>query len=220
MSWFGRKKRNPRGAEAGQIEEGIQPSPGLELLVQSIRRRRPEAILDLGPTSTESLQFLSKLADEVDVCDLFQDASHRGRRSDAFRFDPDRLDLPDRRFDVILAWDLLHYFAPQDRRAFGRRLADLAEDHALVLVTASNIAAIPATPIHFKILTEDRLRYVLPEGAKIASPGLQTRPVEQALLDFEPIRNFQLRNGVQEMLFRRPPRETDSSSHESTETSR
>ena len=207
MSWFGRKKQFPRGAEAGQIEDAIQPSPGLELLVQTLRRRRPQAILDLGPTSTESLQFLSKLADEVDVCDLFQDASHRGRRSDVFQFDPDQLDLPTRRFDAVLAWDLLHYFAPNDRREFGLRLVDLVSDHGLVLVVASNFAAIPPTPIHFKILTEDRVRYVLPEGATIPSPGLHTRQVEQALLGFEPMRNFQLRNGVQEMLFQHPSRE-------------
>lgn len=207
MSWFGPKKRFQRGAEAGQIADGIHASPGLELLVHSVRRRRPRAVLDLGPTSTESLQFLSRLADQVDVCDLFQDASLRGRRAEAFRFDPDELDLPDRRFDVILAWDLLHYFAPPDRRLFGRRLADLAADQGLVLVVASNIAAIPPTPIHFKILTEDRLSYVLPEGSKIPSPGLHTRPVEQALAEFEPVRNFQLRNGMQELVFRHPSRE-------------
>lgn len=207
MSWFGRRKRFRRGAEAGQIDDGIHASPGLELLVQSMRRHVPDAVLDLGPTSTESLQFLSKMAGEVDVCDLFQDASHRGRRADVFRFDPNQLDLPDRRFDVVLAWDLLHYFAPLDQRAFGARLADIVADHGLLMVVASNIAAIPPTPIHFKILTEDRLRYCLPEGAKIPSPGLQTRPVEKALADFEPVRNFQLRNGMQELVFQRPARD-------------
>lgn len=211
MSWFGRKKRFPRGAEAGQIDDGLHASPGLELVVQSMRRKQPDAVLDLGPTSTESLQFLSKLAGEVDVCDLFQDASHRGRRADVFRFDPSHLDLPDRQFDVVFAWDLLHYFTPQDRRAFGKRLAAIVADHGLLLVVASNIAAIPPTPIHFKILTEDRLRYSLPEGAKNPSPGLHTRPVEQALVEFEPVRNFQLRNGMQELVFRRPAREVRAS---------
>lgn len=210
MSWFGGKSRARAGDEAGKIVDGIHPSPGFGLLVQTLRRHRPSSILDLGPTSTESLQFLSRLADEVDVCDLFQDASHHGRRSDAFRFDPDQVELPQRRFDVILVWDLLHYFAPTDLRTFGRKLANLAEDQALVLVTASNMAAIPATPIHFKILTEDRLRYVLPEGPKLPSPGLYTRRVEQALVEFEPIRSFQLRNGIQEMLFRLPSRDDES----------
>ncbi|MDA8019088.1 MAG: methyltransferase domain-containing protein [Thermoanaerobaculia bacterium] len=213
MSWFGRKKPFSRGAEAGQIVEGIQPSPGFELLVQSTRRRRPGAVLDLGPTSTESLQYLSKLAQEVDVCDIFQDASQRGRRADKFRFEVDQLELPDRQFDIVLVWDLLHYFDLPDRRKFGRLLADLTRDQALILVLASNVAAIPPTPIHFKILTEDRLYYVLPDGRKLPSPSLHTRQVEQVLAEFEPLRSFQLRNGMQELVFRRPATEPVESPH-------
>lgn len=207
MNWFRRKKTfRPGHVEAGQIREGIHPSPGFALLSDHMRRHRPKSILDLGPTSTESLGFLTKMADEVDVCDLFQDASHHGRRSEAFRFDPDALQLPEKRFDVILVWDLLHYFSDDGRREFGGMLAEKAQDEAVVMVSASNLSAIPATPIHFKIVTEDRLKYVVPEGPRISSPGLQTRVVDQALAEFVPIRHFQLRNGMQEVVFRRPPR--------------
>lgn len=219
MTWPFVRRRLVRGAEAGRVTPGAHASPGLRLLVESWERRPPRSILDLGPTSTESLAFLTAKAENVEVWDLFQSAGEwragadgRSRvRADVFRFDLDEIELPDALYDVILAWDLLHYFRPEERVEFGRDLGDLAADGALLHLLASNIAPIPATPIHFKILGKRRGRdgddyhvdYVLPSDPEFPTPGLPTRQVEAALPDFRPIRHFQLRNGLQELVFQR-----------------
>ncbi len=206
MSWFKRRKRQPEALGPTRLEDGVHRSPGLGRLCSELDRRRPEAILDLGASSTENVAFLSRYTANLSIHDLFHGACQEaGRRSTTFRFGAaEDLELPavGDRFDVVLLWDLIHYFDPEERRAFVARIAGHCRTDALVLLAASSVASIPLVPIQFKIESVEALHYSVPEGERIAPVGFNTRQVEGLMEAFEPVRFFQLRNGLQEFLFR------------------
>lgn len=206
VGWFSSRQRRKREA-AGKIYAGIQRSPGFEVICQFLETEPAYTILDLGPSSTESLEFLSEMCDDLVVQDVFHSSvNNTGARSETFRFESAKavsLPNPNQKFDVILVWDLLHYLSPEDRAPFVRRLAERCAPNAMVLITASSIAEIPPEPIHFKALRRDRLEYCMGDE-RAESPGMTTRIVEQLMTGFVPLRNFQLRNGLQEMVFQVP----------------
>jgi SAM-dependent methyltransferase len=215
MSWFQRRKPARPASGPGRLETGVHRSPALARLCQDLARHRPESILDLGASSTENLRLLSRYTANLCIQDLFHAACEEsGLRSAVFRFaGAESVDLPaGDRFDVVLMWDLLHYFEPADLPLFIARLAGVCRPGALVMLMASSVAAIPLVPIRFKIETEDTLHYSVPEGERMAPGGLQTRQVETIMAGFEPVRCFQLRNGLQEFLFRYAGAEEETSS--------
>ncbi len=214
MSWFSRRKSAPNAPGPGRLETGVHRSPGLARLCSELDRRRPESILDLGASSTENVRFLSRFTANLCIQDIFHGAcDESGLRSEVFRFgDPEKLELPaaGERFDVVLMWDLVHYFEPEDLRHFVARLAGYCQPDAMVLLIAASVASIPLVPIKFKIESVDSLHYSVPEGERIAPVGFNTRQVEGMMQGFEPVRFIQLRNGLQEFLFRYAGEEENS----------
>lgn len=205
MSWFGQRRDRPE-VPAGQVGPGEHTSPGLALFTELLDKRPSGVLLDLGASSTENLEFLARHAAEVAVGDVFRTRSSRGHRGEIFHFeDAEAVSLPEKpdRFAGLLLWDLLHYFTPKERRRFADLLSERLAPGAPVLVHASSVAAVPPTPIQFKIRSRDRLEYVL-GGDRVPSPGLSAREVERALAGFAPVRLFQLRNGYMEFVFRAP----------------
>lgn len=214
MSWFSRRKPAPSAPGPSRLETGVHRSPGLARLCSELDRRRPESILDLGSSSTENVRFLSRYTANLCIQDIFHGACvDSGVRSTAFRFgDVEALELPAAGdcFDVILMWDLVHYFEPNDLRYFIARLTAYCRPEALVLLIASSVASIPLVPIKFRIVAADALHYSVPEGDRMAPAGYNTRQVESVMESFEPVRYIQLRNGLQEFLFRYAGEDDDS----------
>ena len=206
IMWFTRRK--PKGASPTslELETGPRPSPGFELVMKMLSSLESPAVLDLGNSSTENVRFLSEHAADVTLHDLFRTANgETGQRSTPFRFDLSVADLlpeGDRIFDLILLWDLIHYFDRETFELFGLRLSELCRPGALVFLLAANHAPLPWQPIHFRIEEVDTLHYMVPPGDLAESPRLSTREVESRMNFFSPLRLFQLRNGLQEFLFR------------------
>lgn len=215
MSWFfkGRKAQKVKGSSMG-LETGSHRSPGLAAICQEIRehqeiRERGEvSLLDLGTSSTENVKFFSALTSNVTVVGLFQACSGQtvgAQRSEVFRFDEAAIEaLPKGKaqFDIVIAWDLLHYFDSQELVEFNRSLRRLCRPDALIYLLAANNAPIAKQPLHFRIEAEDSLFYTLPGGESSTTSRLVTRDVEQRMEGFRPMRLFQLRNGFQEFIFR------------------
>jgi len=205
MSWFTRKPKGTQPASL-KLETGPRPSRGIELLCEMVAGQKLHAVLDLGASSTENVRFLAHFSDDVFIHDLFRSASgEAGARSTVFHFDPSVADLlPEGKanYDLVFLWDLMQFFDRASFEPFNRRLAELCRPGALVFLLAANHAPQPLTPIHFKILDEKTLDYTIPPGEFGESPRLTTREVEHRMSLFKPIRLFQLRNGMQEFLFR------------------
>ena len=204
--WF-TKKRFKRGAEAGKLSDGLHHSPGLELIYEHFAQDSPAAILDLGTSSKRNLDALSELTDDLLILGCFHAAHESGARGERFDFgDPESIDLPDRHeeFELILLWDLLHYWRRRkDAEAFAARVVDRLAPGGLILAQASAQVPIPPVPIQFKIAGRNKLDYELADN-RVPSPALPMRAVEKMLAPCRPLRVFQLRNGLQEFVLRRP----------------
>ncbi|MEM6795139.1 MAG: class I SAM-dependent methyltransferase [Acidobacteriota bacterium] len=204
--WPFTSKKRAAGSEAGKLEAGVHRSPGLGELSGVVRDEKVQAVLDLGASSTENIEALAGWCDDFVVQDCFRSAgSAEGERTAAFRFGSgSEIDLPepDQLFDIVLLWDLLHYFDREEARAFASRLAERTVPGGLLLAHASAVTPIPPTPIQFKIVESDRLEYVCGE-ARVAAPEMTTRAIEQLMQSFKPLRVLQLRNGLQELIFQR-----------------
>ncbi len=226
MSWFFKSRKAPGQAEKAMgLVTGSHRSPGLAEVCRELRERGDVSVLDLGASSTENVQFFSTLSDDVTVAGLFQGRSERqgnGQRSDIFQFDPDAAEnLPKGKnlFDLVVMWDLLHYFDGQSFKPFNQALRRLCRPSALIYLMAANHAPIYKLPMHFRVEQEDSLFYTLPEAGTVevephSYEGVQmtTREVEQLMDGFRPLRLFQLRNGMQEFIFRAPAPSTSSES--------
>lgn len=215
MGWFSRKK--PRGQMPGPtgVVSGVHRSPGFSALCDALEERAESAVLDLGPSSTENVAFLAKLGANVQIQDLFRSSGGaHGSRAEIYRFDDiDELPLPTTgSFDAILAWDLLHYFHAKEIPQFVERLAKVSRPGTMLLASASATAPVPPTPIQFKIVRRDRLEYLISEETRAEAPDLTPRRVEKLLPEFHPLRIFQLRNGMQELLFQLREAETGDDS--------
>ena len=205
MSWFSRRKPIVPALGPAELSNGVYRSPGMTRLAKELDRKRPEAILDLGASSTENVSFFSRYTTNLCIQDLFHGCDEPGRRAAAFRFDSaEALQLPavGERFDVVLIWDLIHYFEPADRKPFIERLAAYCQPDAFVFLLGSSTTSIPLVPIQFKIENPESLHYTVAAEDRMEPGGLTTRQVEGLMEGFQPLRCFQLRNGLQEFLFR------------------
>ncbi len=205
MSWFSRRKPKVDVGPA-ELQSGVYRSPAMSRLGQELKRRRPSSILDLGASSTENVSYFSEYTTNLCIQDLFHGAcDDSGKRSTAFRFGGiDSLEMPaeGERFDVMLMWDLLHYVEPEEQRRFVARLASHCQPDAILFLIGASSGKMPLMPIQFKIESDDSLFYTVPEGGRTTTVGLTTRQVEGLMVDFQPMRCFQLRNGLQEFIFR------------------
>ena len=208
MSWFTRKPQGTQPASL-KLETGPRPSRGIELLCNMVAEQKLHGVLDLGASSTENATFLARFSEDVFIHDLFRSASgEAGARSKVFAFDPSASDLlPEgkAKYDLVFLWDLMQFFDRASFEPFNRRLAELCRPGALIFLLAANHAPQPLTPIQFKILDENTLEYNVPSGELGESARLTTREVEHRMSLFRPIRLFQLRNGMQEFIFRYEP---------------
>ncbi len=205
MGWFSRRKSATSALGPSELSSGVYRSPGMTRLAQELDRRRPAAILDLGASSTGNVSFFSRYTSNMCIQDLFHGCDDTGRPAATFRFEPaEALQFPaeGELFDMVLMWDLIHYFEPADRKRFIERLAAYCQPDAFVFLLGSSTTSIPLVPIQFKIAGSDSLHYVVAEGDRMEPGGLTTRQVEGLMEGFQPLRCFQLRNGLQEFLFR------------------
>ena len=207
MAWFFSRKK-PRGERSRPIgvDGGSHRSPGLAAFAAELDRRRPEKVLDLGGSFNENLTFLSRWAEHIAIHDVIgrSGIDLEQPRSSLLQLEGEGLEFSDTEggFDAVLLWDLLHYLAPLERQRLIGRLARLCRPGALVFLIAAASVVIPPVPVRFRIESRDHLLYGVAGDQRVVGPRFNPRDIEQLFSGFEPVRFFQLRNGLQEFLLR------------------
>ncbi len=104
-------------------------SSGWNHLLKSLRETEGQRILDIGPTSSTNINFLTGLGHSIYMANLVAEAAD----SKWIRDDPDspfavdeylkeNLGFSGREFDTVLLWDTLDYLVPMLRQAVITRL--------------------------------------------------------------------------------------------------
>jgi hypothetical protein len=117
MAFFGGKDK-PGGGAAGK-DRVLRHSSGWGQLLQRMRGEESLRVLDIGPTSSGNINFITALGHSIYLANLVEDAAKRdwilpGVDDEPGRFDVERflathLDFSGRGFDVVLFWDTADY---------------------------------------------------------------------------------------------------------------
>jgi SAM-dependent methyltransferase len=117
MRWF-RGSQTAESKEAGKAERTnrrSRHSTGFAEFIRSLPGDGKLSVLDLGPTSSANIAFLTGLGGRVhneDILRASQDRSYVRRQEDGSeavdpqKFFAENLDYPERTFDAILCWDI------------------------------------------------------------------------------------------------------------------
>ncbi|MEM8964723.1 MAG: hypothetical protein AAGD38_24775, partial [Acidobacteriota bacterium] len=199
MKLFNRKTSGEAAADPAEHH-----SPGLATLVTHLEKREQSGLLDLGPSTTDSLHLLGPFAGSVEVVDLFRSVGGRqGERAERFVLPSvDRLPLPDSgAYDAMLLWDLPLYLPRGELVGLVEKIRPLCRPGAILFLVVTTVLPLAPNPLHFRIVSRDRLAYVPPEQGYDPTPRLMPRDFEKNLRGFRPLHYYQLRNGLKELLF-------------------
>jgi hypothetical protein len=115
-SFFGGKDRAGAGAVAS--ERFSRHSSGWGQLLERLRTEESLRVLDIGPTSSTNINFVTALGHSIYLANLAEDAAKRewliAQEDGSSRFDVDRflaahLNFSGRGFDIVLLWDTADY---------------------------------------------------------------------------------------------------------------
>lgn len=216
MSWFGSsgsrdKKKEHR--QAVEPEPEIHRSLALAALFEEFRRGRKLQVLDLGQAIGSNIEFLSQFGCKIYIEDLFAALSSRGvggiggaGSAEGEEAGPQFFAefLPGSEpmsFDVVLAWDTFNYLTRKELGYFMRHLSQFCHPGTVVFSLISILKQIPAQPIRFRILDEERLAYEVRTANLRPAPRFAPAEMNDLLRGFRVDRSFLLRHGIQEYLF-------------------
>src|SRR5664280_933485 len=120
-SFFGGKdKAGGAATENGRVS---RHSSGWDQMLQRMRGEESLRVLDIGPTSSTNINFITELGHSIYLANLVEDAAKHDwnlpqENGEGMRFDVDRflaahLNFSGRGFDVVLFWDTADYL-PQE----------------------------------------------------------------------------------------------------------
>src|ERR1700733_9401490 len=116
LGFFGGKDK--AGGGSASHERVPRHSSGWGQILQRMRGVEPLRVLDIGPTSSTNINFVTSLGHSIYLANLVEDAAKRDwlianedgtSRFDVERFLATRLNFSGRGFDVVLFWDTADY---------------------------------------------------------------------------------------------------------------
>ncbi|HXO18807.1 MAG TPA: class I SAM-dependent methyltransferase [Thermoanaerobaculia bacterium] len=213
MRWFTSSavdKRQDPAPPAGP-ETQVHRSLALTSLFEEIRHDHKLQVLDLGCAVGSNVEFLSRFDCKLYIEDLYAALVARapaGPEAEEAgpQFFAEFLPLPEStRFDVVLAWDTFNYLTRKELGHLIRHLRKFCQPGTVVFALMSTLKQIPAQPIRFRIVDEERLAYEPRTLAQRPSPRFAPAEIGDLLSGFRVDRSFLLRHGIQEYLFVREP---------------
>jgi hypothetical protein len=119
MPWFGRGEKG--AGSAATHERYSRHSSGWGRILERMRKEESLRILDIGPTSSGNINFITSLGHSIYLANLVEDAAKREwmlpdeeggpAKFDVERFLAAHLDFSGRGFDIVLFWDTADYLA-------------------------------------------------------------------------------------------------------------
>lgn len=204
MSWLRRDGPSRRSADERSQEpfgEAVERSaPGVEALLDELRRDRPRAVLDLGPAVAENFRVYGRFADRIRFVDLLDVRSRRGVRT-ALEGIPPR---PARPHDLVFAWDALDRLDSPERPLVMERIVEATAPGARLHAVFRASDAVRPPPLRFVLLESGRVRCEPVDRPGGPGPRLLPTEVEELLRPFEVIRGFTLRGQLREYVAVRP----------------
>ncbi len=204
MSWLDRLASPAAKAtdEPTPEDEGTErAAPGLASLFASLHADGRHSVLDFGPAEGRRLRLLGRYARQVRFAAL---VPHPPRGSELTAALDDLEPDPDRRFDVVLVWDLFDRLDEAERRQVVERVIDVTEPAARLYAVVESSDAVSTRPIRTELLDVDTVREAPVGPPEPSRPQLLPAHMERLVNPFEVLTGVSLRRGLREYVARRP----------------
>jgi hypothetical protein len=202
------RRASARSPAAASSDARETSSPLFQSLIERMDQDSRYEILDLGPATPENIDFFGRSHCRLNIADCLTDLV-------TLPFGEDTSDtqlqarvrgmLPphaDRRFDIVLAWDVLNYLDQSVLRALVRDLADSIDHRTQLHAYVYPRQSMPERPSRFRIYADGRL-VIQPGGpGQRPSPCYLQPQLEKLMPALVVQRSVLLKNGIQEYLFR------------------
>ena len=182
-------------------------SSGWAALLKSLREGDGQRILDIGPTSSTNINFLTGLGHSVYMANLVSEAAapqwKRPEPDAAFpsaEFVEENLNFSGRRFDTVLFWDTGDYLQPGLRDAVIERVSQVMEPGGQLLAFFHVKPASELQRYHLRDDGQVDVQYVAdhPTG-----DVLNNRQIEKLFAGYGGHRFFLAKDDLREVLVKR-----------------
>ncbi len=188
----------------------VRHSSGWSMISARLRKQESLSILDIGPTSHRSINYLTDLGHSVFMSDLVEEASRPEWSSPGLDQAPSQVRIHDfiekhmqfgtRVFDIVLLWDTLNYLPENFVAPVLRRLQDC-------LVSDGEMLAFFHTQPHRRGTSYYRYHLLDSENVEVqeyAGHALlhtyQVRAIERLFTDFRSCRFFLAKDNLSEAI--------------------
>lgn len=215
VSFFGGKEKS--GGSAASAERIPRSSSGWGKILERMRGEESLRVLDVGPTSSGNINFITSLGHSIYLANLVEDATKKEWTPpqadgtpgpfDADRFLSTHLTFSGRGFDIVLFWDTADYLPEPIVAPVFERLHSVMEPNGQMLAMFHSATATSATPQR-----TDFSRYHLTDTNRLdvqragEYPLLNTftnRQIEKLLENFKGFTFFLSKDNVREVLVTR-----------------
>jgi hypothetical protein len=187
----------------------VHNSLGLNALFQRLQDDVVYEVLELGPVRKGNIEFWSQFSNSIYVADLRsilplpplppppeEDADPPERNWHRL------LELPEeRRFDIILAWDLPNYLDLSDLSALIDYLGRFCRPGTILFMLIFDNQKMREDIAVYRIVDESHLGYEMGSSKMRECPRHHAHTLTQMMRGFRSADSFRLRNGVIEYLF-------------------
>jgi len=179
---FKRQQAIPRSAiepSADDLDFAGARSSGLEKALHFVMRRDRPTVLDLGPMCGETITFLAGLGARVTV-EEFEPPSRPRTAGEK----PLRIEQPNGKFDLILAWEQIDFMPPERLKEFAAELRrTLSADGWLFLLSRARDLGL-GRRARFRVMERNRIAREPIEEAPRPRWEHSSRAIEIALSGF------------------------------------
>jgi hypothetical protein len=215
VSFFGGKEKS--GGSAASAERIPRNSSGWGKILERMRGEESLRVLDVGPTSSGNINFITSLGHSIYLANLVEDASRKEWTPpqpdgtpgpfDVDRFLSTHLTFSGRGFDIVLLWDTADYLPEPIVAPVLRRLHDVMEPNGQMLAMFHS-----ASTTGSSAQKADFSRYHLTDSSKLdvqragdypLTNTFTNRQIETLLEDFKSFTFFLSKDNVREVLITR-----------------
>lgn len=181
------------GADPTASLANVQAHPGISRAFGRVFRKSKPEILDLGPISGQTVVYMADRGARVSVEEFEPPppapVPTKGKKSKKIVVKPLRIDQPDGKFDLVLAWEQCDFIPPQRLGEFIAELRRVLADGGWLLLFSRNASTIlganaadeTASPCRYRLLDE-KMAVREPSGRKPERRWVHpTREIERAL---------------------------------------
>jgi len=205
----GDSTNNPRGGDAGRVP---RHSSGWNELLKYLRTQESLRILDIGPTSSTNINYITTLGHSIYMANVVEEASKPewivpGEAGEPAGFDVERflesnLSFSGRMFDVVIFWDTADYLPEPLLAPVFTRIHQVLQPGGLMLAFFHATTG-PETSFCRYHLTDTEVVEMQKAGNYPLLHIFSNRKIENMLNEFSNYRFFLAKDSLREVIITR-----------------